>query len=421
MKATVIKDSKRESPMSYILMMAIFIIATIIALAMKIPIQSVMNNYQYNVLVILIAMELFTNLIVTTGIMQFLATKLALKSRGNKRTILVFFGAMMFVISAFLNNITAVMVILPVIFVLLKAINLDKKYLCIFFASLLAISNTGGASSPIGDFPAIVIMTSGITTFSDYFFRAMPIFILTTLALIAFWALMVQKSNNPASQELAVGLLNARHKHIKVDKALLLPLGVILVLMFLAWSFVPQSTVPPEVVAILGYVAAAGICAIKGKEIKMTIDFKAVLTIAAFLFLASVTSATGILEQLATLLQSNIADPKLLLIMIMLITSVVSGLFSAGPAAAAMMPIIITLCNTTLASQSHWVAIAYAAAICAGSSLFLWSATAGFILSNKIEEAELGYSWGIGSYLKFGVINYIIQMIIALSAIALIV
>jgi Na+/H+ antiporter NhaD/arsenite permease-like protein len=421
MKTITRMNPQWESPTSYLLITAIFIVATAIALGMKIPIQNVMSGYQYNVLVILIAMELFTNLIVSTGIMQFLATKLALRSHGNKRAILLFFGAMMFVISAFLNNITAVMVILPVIFVLLKAIDLDRRYVCIFFAALLAISNTGGASSPIGDFPAIVIMTSGITTFLDYLFRAMPIFILTSATLIAFWIFLVPKSDTPASQEIAVSLLSARHKHIKVDKASLIPLCVVLVLMFLSWSFVPQNMVPPEVVAILGYVIAAGICAVQEKKIKITIDFKAVLTIAAFLFLASVISATGLLEQLANILQSHITDPRILLLTIMLITSIVSGLFSAGPAAAAMMPIIVNLCNTTLLSQSHWVAIAYAAAICAGSSLFLWSATAGFILSNKVEEANLGYGWGIGRYLKYGIINYVIQMVIALAAIALIV
>jgi len=365
-------------------------------------------------------MELFTNLIVDTGIMQFLATKLALRSHGDKRAILIFFGAMMFVVSAFLNNITAVMVVLPVIFVLLKAIDVDKRYICIFFANLLAISNTGGASSPIGDFPAIIIMTSGITTFLDYLFRALPLFAVTTAALISFWIFRMRISQTPAAQELAVGLLNARHKHIKVDKATLIPLCVVLIVMFLSWSFVPQSIVPPEAVAVLGYAVAAGICAIRGKQIKITVDFKAVLTIAAFLFFASVIGSTGLLERLASFMQSRIDDPRMLLLAVMLITSIVSGLFSAGPAAAAMMPVIVNLCNTTLAAQSHWVAIAYAAAICAGSSLFMWSATAGFILSNKVEESNLGHTWGISSYLKYGLINYVIQIIIALVAIAII-
>jgi Na+/H+ antiporter NhaD/arsenite permease-like protein len=231
----------------------------------------------------------------------------------------------------------------------------------------------------------------------------------------------VKKSQNPAMDELAVGLLKARHKHIKVNKGMLAPLCAVLMLMLLTWSFVPQDIIPPEVVAVLGYAVAAGICAVKRKDIKMHIDFKGVLTIGAFLFLAGIIGATGFLEQLAGSLQARIHDPRMLLLAIMLITSIVSGLFSAGPAAAAMMPVIVNLCNTTLAAQSHWVAIAYAASICAGSSLFMWSATAGFILSSKIEEAELGHRWGIGRYLGYGVVNYLIQMGIALGVILLVV
>lgn len=68
---------------------------------------------------------------------------------------------------------------------------------------------------------------------------------------------------------------------------------------------------------------------------------------------------------------------------------IVSGIFSAGPAAAAMMPVIVNICHGPLAAQSDWIAVAYAAAICAGSSLFMWSATAGFILSGKVNGAGI--------------------------------
>jgi hypothetical protein len=85
----------------------------------------------------------------------------------------------------------------------------------------------------------------------------------------------------------------------------------------------------------------------------------------------------------------------------------------------------VNLCNTTLAAQSGWVAIAYAASICAGSSLFLWSATAGFILSGKIDGANLEcnnekVNWGIKEYIKYGVVNYLIQMTIAVVWILLV-
>lgn len=140
-------------------------------------------------------MELFTNLIVETGIMQLLAIKIAELSKGRKRLCLMMFGGMMFLISSCLNNITAVMMILPIVFVLLKTLEVDRTYICVFFATILALSNTGGAASPIGDFPAIVIMTSGITSFISYLTHAFPLFALTSAVLIAVWGMRTDPRN----------------------------------------------------------------------------------------------------------------------------------------------------------------------------------------------------------------------------------
>ena len=133
---------------SLVLIAAMFSIGAALALAGNIPVKNVMKNYSYDVLVILMVMELFTNLIAETNIMQLIAVKIAEISKGRKRLCLMMFGGMMFMISSCLNNITAVMMILPVIFVLLKTLELDKKYVSVFFAAVLALSNTGGARSP---------------------------------------------------------------------------------------------------------------------------------------------------------------------------------------------------------------------------------------------------------------------------------
>lgn len=412
---------------SLILIAAMFVVGSIIALWCNIPIKQVMSGYSYDVLVILIVMELFTNLIAETGIMQLLAIKIAELSKGKKKLCLMMFGGMMFLISSCLNNITAVMMILPIVFVLLKTLEVDKKYICIFFAAILALSNTGGAASPVGDFPAIVIMTSGITSFLSYLTHAFPLFALTSLVLIITWGMRIKKEKDEGGlRELAVSNLKSQYKNIEIRFDVLKWLGVVFIGMFLAWSFIPQSIIPPEIIAILGYGIAMVICSIKRIKVGQIMELKSVLTIASFLFFAQVISQTGVLNMLAEYLQNNIDNPKVLVMAIMVITSLVAGVFSAGPAAAAMMPVIIEICKGPLGVQSDWIAVAYAAAICAGSSLFMWSATAGFILSGKVNVAgiETGenkkVSWGVGQYFKYGLVNYAIQLGIALITIAVV-
>lgn len=416
-----------SSSASLILIAIIFVIGTVMALLNHIPIKNIMENYSYDVLIILIVMELFTNLIAETGIMQLLAIKIAEQSKGKKRMCLIMFGAMMFLISSCLNNITAVMMILPIIFVLLKTLEVDNNYVCLFFGTILSLSNTGGAASPIGDFPAIVIMTSGITDFLSYLKLAFPLFTLTSIILIGFWVTKVKTENDDgAIRQLAVMNLKSQYKNIVIQFDALVWLIIVFVGMFIAWSFIPQETIPPEIIAVLGYVFSMVICSIKRIKVNQNMDLKSVLTIASFIFFSEVVSQTGILGTIAGYFQSNINNPKLLVIVIMFITSIAAGIFSAGPAAAAMMPIIIKICNGPLGVLSDWIAVAYAAAICAGSSLFMWSATAGFILSGKVNDASIieekgeKIKWGVGQYFKYGLVNYCIQISIALVAMVLI-
>lgn len=412
---------------SLLLIAIMFVAGSTIAVATKVPVKQVMSSYSYDVLVILVIMELFTNLIAETGIMQLLAIKIADISNGKKRLCLMMFGGMMFLISSCLNNITAVMMILPIVFVLLKTLEVDRKYVSVFFAVILALSNTGGAASPVGDFPAIVIMTSGITSFLSYLTHAFPLFAVTSTVLVVVWGLQVKNDvDDGAVRKLAISNLKSQYKNINIRFDVLKLLAVVFVGMFFAWSFVPQNILPPEVIAVLGYVVAMVICSTKGVKVGQTTDLKSVLTIASFLFFAQVISQTGVLNLIAAYLQSSIHNPKLLVMAIMVITSVVAGVFSTGPAAAAMMPIIIQVCNGPLNAYSDWIAVAYAAAICAGSSLFMWSATAGFILSGKVNDASIqeesgkSISWGVGQYMKFGFVNYVIQISIALIAMTII-
>lgn len=166
---------------------------------------------------------------------------------------------------------------------------------------------------------------------------------------------MEKEKDDGAIRELAVSNLKSQYKNLEIRVDVLKWLGIVFIGMFLACSLVPQDTIPPEIIAVLGYVVAMVICSVKKIKVGQLIDLKSVLTIASFLFFA------------------------------------------------------------------QWIAVAYAAAICAGSSLFMWSATAGFILSAKVNAAGIEEEngkhvvWGVGQYLKYGFINYAIQLSIALT------
>lgn len=269
---------KLRKSASLLLIAIMFVAGSITALLFNVSIDDVMSNYSYDVLIILIVMELFSNLVTETGIMQFLAIKIAELSKGRKRLCLMLFSGIMFFISSCLNNITAVLVVLPIVFVLMKTLEVDRKYVCTFFAAILALSNTGGAASPIGDFPAILIMSANITSFLGYLTHAFPLFALTSAVLIAVWGMSVKKEKDDgAIRYLAVSTLKSQYKNRVIRFDVLKWLVAIFAGMLFAWSFIPQNIIPPEIIAVLGYVLAMVICSVKRIRVEQIMDLKSVL------------------------------------------------------------------------------------------------------------------------------------------------
>lgn len=415
---------------------ALFAVGTALCLATGTSIASVVDGFSFNVLVILVTMELFTGMLAQTGAMEAVAIRLAIVSRGRRATLAALLCALMFLVSSFLNNITAILVILPCVFVLLRALEPDRRYLTVLFAAILAVSNLGGASTGVGDLPAVLIVQSGVTTFAEYTLAAFPFFAACAAVLTGFWLAMLRgkrqrvdrqnrQTDQDAAASFAIAVLQSQYAHIGVDRKMLTPLAIILGLMVTAWMTVPASVMPSDMIAVLGCVCAVAAFAACGGKPRQIMDMGNVLTIASFLFIASCISATGALDAVADALRGVFPDDGAYLTAVLVLASLLAGLVGAGPAAACCLPIVCDLATTAFAANHTAVMVAYGAAICAGSSLFLWSATAGFILSGKIEasgirdDAARPLSFGIGDYLKYGLANYAIQFALALALMAL--
>jgi Na+/H+ antiporter NhaD/arsenite permease-like protein len=398
------------------------------AAAKMVNLGEILQIYPWGILLILISLEIFTNMVINTRVMEVAAVWLSQKSKAEQTLVMALFSALLFFTSSLINNITAVMVVLPVVFVLLQAMKLDSRFGMTFFALLLAISNIAGASTPIGDFPAIIIMKSGLTTFPDYLRRAFPLFLSTAvfMVLIHFLRFKMQgreeSSTERAQRELSVHFLALQHKNYTIQNSALLRIVVVFVVMFLAWSLLPAQEYPPETIAVAGLACAAVLLLRQGaKTLLEPYPLEAVLVIGPFLLLATVAQQLGFLDVIAKLILLLKDYPTLLLIAMMIVTAVLTGFFSAGPTAAAMMPVVIKVAAEVFPDQTHWLAIAFAASICAGSSLFITSASAGPLFMKKIADASLTttegkpLTLGFGSYARYGVLHFAIQLLVGIT------
>ncbi len=401
-------------------------VGAILGLTGVVSLPAALSGIPWGILIIFVSLDIFTKLIVRTGIMELLAVRLLKLSRGRRLPVLWTFGLLLFVISSVLNNLTAVIVILPVVFLLMRAMKLDHTYVAGLFALMLAASNLGGAATPIGDFPAILIMGSQITTFNSYLVNAWPLFTVTMIALIVFHILSYRirtrwrrGAGGGVRRKREVIRLMEQYGQQEQDWPLFACLAVIFGLMFVAWMVFPAWAMPPSMPAITGL--AAGVVVtyyLRGVTVYGAYNLTPVFAIGAFLYIASLAAESGLLEQITVGLQRWAASPEILLLALMTLTAVLTGIFSAGPTAAAMLPVVqsVTAPGSALAGCHDQVAVAFAASICAGSSLFVWSATAGFVLMDKFKSAGLlgpdgePLVWGMGQYFKYGLAHFVIQL-----------
>lgn len=390
--------------------------------------------FPFEVIAIFIALDCFSSMVVATGVTNRLAVAMARWSRGARARTMVAGVAILIATCAVGNNLTHVGLVLPVLLVILGSLEVDRRYATAYLAMTVAVINLAGAATPIGDFPALLILDSGITSFGSYLAVAFPLFaLLSAGALLGTYVALTRWRDAGASvvdaqlpTNASVALLEARFRHTAVDTPSLKRLLAILLAMFAGWVL---SDVPPWAIAWAGLGLAGVVAAPVGRATEIGVfNLEPAVRIGAFLGLASWISTTGAIDAVATLLQGHVTSPLPLLILLMLAVTAITAVVSAGPSAAVMLPLAQTLVapGGPLEGRGDLMAIAFAAAICAGSSMFLTSATAGLYMQAKVAAAGLRDDTGrplqlsFPEYVPYGALNAAIQLVIGIAIVAVI-
>jgi len=379
----------------------------------------VLTNYPVGVLCILFCLDIFSRLLIQTRSPERLGLYFARRTKGSKISVLVLCGLGMFIISALINNLAALFVLFPIISTLFIALRLTTQQKIVCLSLVVSMCNLGGAATPIGDLPAILLMDTRAISFSAYIIHALPFFSFTALIIIAFYYSKYKNdffdSNRAHNQQAKLGILAMMqdYKYIRVDLKTTALLILVFTGMIVSWALLDPNTWHFHYTAIVGLVASVIVSPTKlVTSVVSKYDLTPLLITALVLLIGSLVSASPLLDNLSRYLVREIADPTYLLFAMSLLILFASGLFQAGPAAAIVLPMVIELESNQLSIFGPWVYIVYAASICAGSSMFLWSATAGIALQGQASHSGLEFNWK--KYLLFGISNALMQYIIAI-------
>jgi len=380
---------------------------------------SLLASVPWPVIVMLAALGLLAEALAETRVVGLLALAAARRSRAEPMRIALLFGGGMYVVSGLVNNLTALLLVLPVLHNLCKIMGIGQRALSWTTASLLVACNLGGAATPIGDFPAILLLGSGAMTFSDYLVAALPPTLVALVIVLGTAAAALRSRGEDAtgpatSGRLSLAIMGALHRRVRPDLQLLRPLGLALAGMLLAWALVPSTTgVSPELIAWVGVTAALTARPALGERlIRRRIDVEAALFLLSLFVMVEAVEAAGVFASLAEALARAPLPPAALLVLFLVIAGVLTGLFSAGPSMAALLTVAPTLCER-LPPRAVYVGLALS--VCAGSSLFLTAATSGPLAQAMTERALLRGPQG--EPLRYGFLEHLPVGLLAFAVI----
>ena len=375
---------------------------------------AVFAGVPWNVLLILVALGLFTHRLADTRLFGLAAVGLVGVARAQPTAILVLGTIGTYLVSSVVNNLTALFVILPVLLTVFALSGVSQRY-CIWALGLMLVAcNLGGAATPIGDFPAVLLLGRGAMSFERYLRDAMPPTLVALLLLIGIALLRRPAADVPTSalgRRLTLATLRQLYRGVRLDWPLLAPCLGALAGMVVGWLAIPpEAGIGPELVAWLG--AGVALLARPGegeRTLKRGVDVEAALFLLALFLMVGVVRETGLFAELAHALQQLPLPAEGRLVVFLVVAAVATGLFSAGPSMAALLEVAEVLAKHF---PSEPVYVGLALSVCAGSSLFLTAATAGPLMQTLVERSALRDTagerirFGFREYLKVGLLGF---------------
>ncbi len=333
-----------------------------------------------------------------SGIFSLLSVKIAELTKGSPLKILILFSVVTAVMSAFLDNVTTVLIIIPIIVELTAGMGLDPK---LFVISQAVISNIGGTATLIGDPPNIIIGSKVGLTFNQFVLNlGLPVGASFVVALLFIW-LANRERFQPVDTNLAklfsVQLLLERIRldflNTPVDRRLLVKaVGCLLIAITL---FVTQTItrLSPGVVAMLVAMFLLSISRLDVERVLEEIEWSTLLFFAGLFILVGVLEEKGVIEWIAHHVFLRIGDnPYVMVLTVLWVSGIVSGFLDNIPFTITMIPIVRLMLETTpIPHHILWWALALGA--CFGGNLTMIGASANIVSVGMAKQSGVNISF----------------------------
>ena len=362
--------------------------------------ETALHHIDFNTLGLLVGMMVLVGVTSHTGLFDYVAIKAAKVAKAEPKRILIYLALITAVFSAFLDNVTTVLLMVPVTFSITQKLHLKANP---FLLTQIIASNIGGTATLIGDPPNIMIGSAvKELTFMAFIENLAPIAILN-LIIVIFIVEIIYKKGLHTKPELQADLMQMdEHKALK-DRRLLKKSLFVLTLVILGFFTHSITHVESSMIALTGgflLLLLAG-----GSHHLVESSMKAVEWATIFFFIGLFIAVGGLIEtgiigsmasQAVELTGGDVTATSLL---VLWLSAIVSSVLDNIPFVATMIPLIQNMGAMGVSNlEPIWWSLALGA--CLGGNGTLVGASANLIVAGL--AAERGVKITFINYFKIG-------------------
>jgi Na+/H+ antiporter NhaD/arsenite permease-like protein len=317
------------------------------------------SGIDWNVIFLLLAMMIIVGILQQSGVFEFLAIWAAKRAKGRPFLIMVMLVVITAVLSAFLDNVTTVLLIAPV--TLLICERLATPVVPFLIAEVMA-SNIGGTATLIGDPPNIIIASRAGLTFNDFIVNLTPIIAVLLVVFVGLcWLLFRKQLRFDATRAERVMALNEREA-IR-DVPLLIKSLSVLVLVLAGFVLHSALHLEPSVVALLGAGLLVLITRLEPRKIFADVEWETLLFFAGLFIMVGSLVNLGVIGMVGEAATAAVGDNFFGAATALLFGSAIfSGIVDNIPYVATMAPLVHDLVSSGGApAQPLWWALALGA------------------------------------------------------------
>ena len=367
--------------------------------------MTIMTWIDWETIGLLIGMMVMVDILSKTGLFEWAAVQAYARSGGSIWRLTFILCVITAVFSALLDNVTTILLIVPVTIQICKVLDLEPVPLII---AEVMFSNIGGAATQIGDPPNIIIgaqlsnqslsgtiLEAESIGFIDFIIHVAPAVLIAMVP--AFWLLrIIEKPGLSGYRRRNVDLLKIQYG-IK-DVELLKKSGAILIVVILLFFAHSQISHPLSSVAIIAIAGAVVMLLVTSphhvEEQLDSVEWTTIIFFAGLFIMIHGLEFMGLIEMIADLISDTVSrasEGNRLMVAVLLllwVSAIASAFIDNIPYTATMVPVVIELASDpTLGLALGPLAWALALGACLGGNGTIIGASANVVAAGLAEES----------------------------------